>query len=96
LYVINESRNDIYDNKYLYSLNNVLPNGYLQNNFKTISKIFEFNGNEDYQVIKTETNYTDDRLIILLNHRRNKDLNILRVFKINEPYDNNKMNIVFM
>jgi hypothetical protein len=95
MYIINESSNDIYDNRYLFSLNNVLPNGYIQQNFKTISKIFEFKGSEDYQVIKTAINYTDDRLIVLLNHRRNNDLNILRVFEVNEPYDVNKLNLVF-
>jgi len=95
MYIINELTNDIYDDRYLSSLNNVLPNAYYQQYFRTISKIFEFKGSEDFQVIKTALNYTDDRLIVLLGHKRNIDLNILRVYQIIEPYDVIKLNLIF-
>lgn len=64
------------------NFNNLLPNGYFQQFFKTFPKVFSLDETEEYKIIKTEFNYTDDRLIVLLGKKNSELNNIVRVYKV--------------
>lgn len=95
MYIINEASNDIYDNRYLENFNNLLPNGYFQQFFKTFSKVFFFSETEEYQIIKTAFNYTDDRLIVLFGRKNSVMNNIIRVYKVNNTQNIHKLHLEF-